>query len=536
MTLVDEPAILELPPFSDATPVLRQPVGARRPIPRRRVYAFCALLILLAAAAVVHARGMSRSPIRIDDEGTYVAQAYWVQTWRGLAHYTYWYDHPQLGWLQIAAWTGMTAAFDRAPNAVAAGREAMLVAKLASCALLYLLARRMRMRVPFALAAVALLAFNPLALDFQRRVFLDNVATPWLLAAFVLALSPKRRLFAAAGAAVCFGVAVLSKETVLVVLPAFAYVLWRHGDVRNRKFFVTVALVTAAIVVGIYPLYAVLNGEFIPGGGHVSLLSSAKWQLFERPSSGSLLDASSDARNLLSNWLSYDRWLLVGAMLCLPFGLAVRRLRGVALVVAIQIGILLRGGYVPYPYVIAVLPFAALLVAGISDTLWSSKAWLARRSTQAGSRFRSVARHAWVPAWAALFTAVAVGAFFVAPAWADHLRGEMTVDRDAPMRHAQGWVEANVRRDAVLVVDDALWLDLFRDGRNREDVIWFYKLDLDPAVKLAHGWRSVDYLILTAFDPDSKGVPRLLEVVRHSRVVETYGTGPEAVSIYEVQK
>ena len=57
--------------------------------------------------------GFGRAPQRVDDEGTYTAQAYAVEHFGELAHYTYWYDHPPLGWLQIAAWTSLTDAFDR---------------------------------------------------------------------------------------------------------------------------------------------------------------------------------------------------------------------------------------------------------------------------------------------------------------------------------------------------------------------------------------------------------------------------------------
>ena len=63
--------------------------------------------------AVVHARGMTSSPAWFDDEGTYVAQAWAVETRHDLAHYTYWYDHPPLGWFVIAAWTWPTQAFER---------------------------------------------------------------------------------------------------------------------------------------------------------------------------------------------------------------------------------------------------------------------------------------------------------------------------------------------------------------------------------------------------------------------------------------
>jgi 4-amino-4-deoxy-L-arabinose transferase-like glycosyltransferase len=140
--------------------------------------------------------------------------------WRALAHYTYWYDHPPLGRLLIAAWTTVTGAFSRASSAVAAGRGFTLVVQFASAALLYALARRLELRRPAAAACLLLFSLSPLALGFHRAVYLDNVATPFLLAAFVLALSPEHRLSAHAGAGLCFAAAVLAKETSLLLAPA----------------------------------------------------------------------------------------------------------------------------------------------------------------------------------------------------------------------------------------------------------------------------------------------------------------------------
>ena len=60
------------------------------------------LLMLTAAVRLINLMG---SPARLDDEGTYMAQAYAVAKWGELAHYTYWYDHPPAGWLQLALWT-----------------------------------------------------------------------------------------------------------------------------------------------------------------------------------------------------------------------------------------------------------------------------------------------------------------------------------------------------------------------------------------------------------------------------------------------
>ena len=52
-----------------------------------------------------------------------------------------------------------------------------------------------------------------------------------------------------------------------------------------------------------------------------------------------------------------------------------------------------------------------------------------------------------------------------------------------------------------------VWLDLVRDGRQREDVVWFYKLDLDPAIELPGGWRSIDYMVLVTFQGDALAGP-----------------------------
>src|SRR6267154_524145 len=56
------------------------------------------LLIVARALAVSSAR----FPALADDEGTYVAQAWALRTRGSLSHYTYWYDHPPLGWMQLA--------------------------------------------------------------------------------------------------------------------------------------------------------------------------------------------------------------------------------------------------------------------------------------------------------------------------------------------------------------------------------------------------------------------------------------------------
>src|SRR4029453_5907443 len=120
------------------------------------------LLPVLVVVAAVPATGMADAPQRMDDEGTYVSQAWAIMHLNTLAHYTYWYDHPPVGWILAALYASVTGAFARAPNAVAAGREFILVLHVVSSVLLYVLARRLGLRRLAGAGAVLLFALSPL--------------------------------------------------------------------------------------------------------------------------------------------------------------------------------------------------------------------------------------------------------------------------------------------------------------------------------------------------------------------------------------
>jgi hypothetical protein len=492
------------------------------------------LLGLLMVVAVVHATGMARAPQRVDDEGTYVAQAWTVQHWRTLGHYTYWYDHPPLGWLLLAAWTTATGAFTRAETAIAAGREFMLAVQLVSSALLYGLARRLGLRRTAAAGAVLAFSLSPLALGMHRAVYLDNIATPLLLAAFVLVLSPPRRLAAHAAAGLCLAGAVLVKETSLLLVPAVIWQYWQVSDRRTRRYSLILAGALFVLVVAAYLLYAALRGELLPGPEHVSLVEAIRFQLTGRAASGSPLDPNSLSHRTVASWLGQDPWLLGVATVLIPAGLAIRRLRPITAAFAILAAMVLRPGYLPVPLVIGMLPFASLLVAGVADTSWG---WSGRRTGDTDTTGRRGDRsRALGPVLVVACLAMAV--VMIAPPWTQRDRDLMTVDQDRPFRQAEAWIAANVPHQARLLVDDALWVDLVERGYPPGQVIWFYKLDTDRDIKgrYPRGWREFDYLVSTATlrsFPDN--LPQANEALRRSRVMAAFGRGTQRVEIRKVQ-
>ena len=508
--------------------------SARRP----RIDPRSALLLTgaLALVGAVHAIGAHGAPGLVDDEGTYVAQAWAVLTRGALSHYTYWYDHPPLGWIQIAGWSALVGGFHQA-LAVARARDFMVVASIVGAALLYVLARRLGFGRVTAAGAVLLFGLSPLAVAEQRLVLLDNLAVVWLLGALVLAASPARRLWAFAASGACLAAAVLTKETFLLLAPAVVWLVCQRVDARTRRFCLTAFTTTFVLGVSLYPLFAALKGELVPSAHRVSLVDGIRFQLLDRPGSGSVLDATSAAHHTVTGWLHLDPWLLLVGVALIPAAFAVRRLRAFAVGLAVLGGVVLLHGYLPGPFVIAALPLAALVIAGIADTLWA-----ATPATDAASppRRRLAAGRLVV------LLALVVASGLVAPHWASGDEALMTTDQLAHVRSSEQWLEQHLSHHATVIVDDTLWVDLVEHGFAPVRVVWFQKLDftqnIDPSVtrRFPQGWRDFDDIVstpvlrtnLAAFPGGMRDVRAALA---HSRVLARFGSGANLVEVRAVE-
>ena len=452
----------------------------------------------LVLVGVVHAVGMAVWPnYGNDDEGTYMARAWAVQTGLGAHHgpapYTYWYDHPPFGWIQLSLWTWLTHTFRAGTIAVASGRADMLLYTLVCAVLVYVVARRLGCSIPVATGAMLLFGLSPLSVQNMRMVMLDTIGLPWVLGAFALALSPRRRLWAYTTSGLCFAAGVLSKETYLLLLPALAWQIWQRAEGPTRRMCLCVFSSVTLGTLFFYPLYALLKGELLPGQGHVSLIGAIEWQLYGRTGSGSPFTAGTAANQLVLGWLHTDPWLLVLGTVALPVTLVVRHLRPIGLALATLLAVLIRPGYLPAAYITGALPFAALTAAGAVDAAWRCDLKACVRLARIAKGFRN-----GLP-WArrlgsrefptTLFPRVLVVALTVSvavvlvPQWASGDHHAMTTDTTIAFRQAETWINAHVPRSATLLVDDNVWIDLVDDGYRSDNVVWFWELDLDPQVR-----------------------------------------------------
>jgi hypothetical protein len=502
---------------------------------RRHAASACLLVPLLVLVGAVHAIGMWSFPRWVDDPGTYLSQAWSFQYQHALSPYSYIYDHAPAGWIQLSLWSMLTNGFNRYDSAIGFGNECMLIAKLASCALLFALARRLKLSRLGAAGAVLLFGLCPLELMYGRWTFLDNLVTPWLLLAFVLAASPRRSISAATGAALSFAMATLTKETALVALPALLWVIAQNLDRRNRAYVIAVAGFSGLLLMAMYPLYAIYKGELLERAGRNSLFGTAKWQLVERESSGSLLDPSSPTAHMVGQWLGIDRWLLLAGLVAIPIALLARRLRPAVLILVIQWLVLVRGGYVPFMHVVNLMPWSALVVVGAAEVVAGNRrlatfrppaSW--RRSALPLPRRRAVT----IGLAALCLAAVLVGS------WTPTLRPMLQARQDPPLWSATQWLADNVPRDRVLVVHDSIWTDLVHHYGFDPQPIIVYKLDTDPAVR--ETLRRIDYLVVPNwYYATPAGVakyPTLTEARKHAVPVARFGSGDDGVRIYRVSR
>jgi 4-amino-4-deoxy-L-arabinose transferase-like glycosyltransferase len=468
-------------------------------------------------------------PRVFDDEGTYLAQAWAIDHGIGMAPYTYWFDHPPLGWIQISALAWIPAMIFHAPGqlVVAYGRIVMLPFTAASSILVYVLSRRMKLPRWAAVLAVVLFGLSPLSVTLQREVFLDNIAVTWMLAAFVLAYSPRKHLWHHMASGMCAGIAVLSKETMILVLPALIYALWMNVHPATRKYSL-VGFAGAFLLLAIqYPLYAILKGELYQSGGKVSLYTGLKYQL-TRPGSGSVFDPGSNGYTILHNWLFYDPVLITVGTVSVILALAIRRLRPVAIAgVILTLAAIRPTGYLPAMYIIQMLPFFALGAAGIADQAVSFILKYKARPVfwQQISRLTVVV------------VCIVVAAIYVVPKWYSHDHDADTQDLNKGYSEAAAWFTTHVPHPGNdrVVVDDTLWLDMVHDGfkASRYD-IYFFKIDVDPDVDNALAgapadkWKDLTYIVETPYMYDNataSGIPTVFQALQHSKVVWSYGTG-----------
>lgn len=492
-----------------------------------------ALTVVAIIGALIHSYNMFGFPVYFGDEGIYMAQAYAVAKLGVLTPYTYWYDHAPAGWLLIAVWTVFTGGFHTFGTAVDGGRVLMLLLHIASLMLIFRISLKLTGNLFAATTAGLLFTLSPLTVIYGRLVLLDNIMVFWVLVAVTLFIENEGKIWPLLFSGFFFGVAVLTKESALLLFPAFIYASAFLIEKHHARFARAAWLFASLATISLYALYAWLRGELINlslstplagnGDSPVSLFGSIIWQLSR--SGGAPWDPSSDFyRLLMTDWLAKDPWLLgIGAAAVvwnLFRGGHFSRFMALA-ALGTLIG-LARGGIVLEFYVLFALPFLALNVALALHNLARS-----------------------INATAVLLPAAALLALLIGYVNLRPHTYAFTVDQTSIQRQALSWMQENAPVNAQIVGDDDIFVDM-RFGAPGEPSFRGYhshwKVANDPAVYrtlFSDDWRNLDYLVVTPemvriFEENPDRLP--YQAYINSTEVASFTLGDDQIAIRQVIK
>ncbi len=497
------------------------------------------VLLGLAVTFASHGINMFYYPRYESDEGTYAMYA-WAITHGSISPYAYGYGHPPLAWIQIAAWIKLTGGFFTFGNSINSGRVLMLLFAVGSAWLIYRIAYHLGLNFIACLFAMLVFALSPLSITFQREILLDNFAAFWFLLALYLIIISKSRLFYMIPAAICFGLALLSKEVLIILFPVMIYGVWLYTS-RFQRTFMLVSFIYSVIAVGsTFILMAVLKNELFPyewhlpwdKHPHLSLIGVYLIQVGRGQSDGSIADS-------WHSWFQGDPLLIILGIATpvfnLIFGWWNRKHLFLSLFAIIFWGLLLRGGVVFAFYIIPLIPLIAINASIAINTIIH---WIGRlvRFELAGS----------------ILTLAALA--LLVPYDIQHSLSPYNLFTQRPalvQTETLTWIRAHVPRRAVIVANSNLFTDLHEQGGAGvgdgavypyAHVYWFVALDPElHDTLLKNNWDRIDYIIA-----DSEmvrnigtygggGMGMVKTALQHSVLrVEFKGDNNEFMRIYQV--
>lgn len=461
------------------------------------------LWAVLVLGFISHAYHLFRYPLYLSDEGIYTEQAWSVLKHAKLAPYTYIYDHAMFGWLLMAGWAAILPnQFNTFGNPIATERVLMVILHLGSIFFLFEIVRRFSKSTSAAVLASLLFTLSPIAIYYQRQVLLDNVMVFWMLLSLYMLSRKDGRVVTSMLAGIAFGLALISKENAIFLLPGFWYLMPKtiEGQI-NHKFSSVYWWFTVSVPVGIYVLYSIIKSEFLPPGftlsgsapaEHVSLVYTVWWQLHRTVASGG---AGSVFADLLSNsWLVKDKYLLLGGLAATVFTLFLMTKSGKKNAPLVA-SILMLGGYSFYLARSVLLDFYVIpLIVLICLNIGLLYGHLSHK-------WKPVAGFSTVAAVIAVLLVIPNGYAYKYDASGhiqpiDVYRVTLT---DLQTRQID-WIRKNVLPDSKMIIDDSIWVSLHDGKPDFPYAHSHFKAASDPAIrdKIFHkSGDNIDFVILS---------------------------------------
>ncbi|MDD3531844.1 MAG: glycoside hydrolase family 3 N-terminal domain-containing protein [Candidatus Shapirobacteria bacterium] len=484
-------------------------------------------LLLGLFSALVRLINIFGYPEFLGDEGIYASQGWWLVEYGQLSPYTYWYDHSPFGWLQIGFWQKLTGGPFAFGFSVNSGRIFMVLATAISTFLLTKIVINITKSKSLAVLPVLVFIFSPLAITYQRQLLLDNLAILYFLTGLYLLLTSKKRLLVFLISGLMTGLAFLSKETSLFLIPGLFILVYKKSSGPTRPFLISTWLLSLGFVALLFPLLAYLKLELLPASWlpgqrqHVSWIEGVVFQSGRE--GGNLLNPESDIRKAIIGWLEIDiilpilgLWtafiLLLNLKNPLSFPFLVMNL--------IFAWYLLRGGVVLGFYLVPQI------------VLWCLNIALVLKIMSNKFNYQAKTKKILLIGGAIVFLLI--------------LQNPKVYLANKNQAHINSlkFIRENVDTSAVIVTDPLFYTDLKVDpnqpGFGRTE--WFSKVEKDPQIKegkLEGQWQKIDYFLTTPGmmgEIEKNNYQFIKQAIEKSQVIKTFAQsgGSEANILYQI--
>jgi hypothetical protein len=473
----------------------------------------------------VHSVNLGTAPAPASGEGALVAAGWSIVHLGSAGDATFSSAGPSLAPVHLGGWIWATDALGRASSAIAAGREAMLLAHIIGIPLVWVLARRSGLARWAAGGAALVFAVSPLAVALYRPVSGAGLAVPWMLAALALAGARRPRASTGVAAGLCLAVAVLTEPPVVVVAPAVGWLLWRSSPSTRRR---RRRLLAGAIAFGVAWLAVtalVTSGSPDPAAS-LGLLDRIRLAAGGASSTMETIADGFDGRSVAS-LIGLDR---IGAGACLLAATVVPpvvpRFRPIGCAFWACAALVLVSGEPSWTIVVPMVPLGAVLLAAGAQLVW---VWhLESRMEPRREAHASTAVSRLDSAVPLVLAAAAVALVLAVPDWISTHRDVAAADAAAPLASACVWVVDNLNEGDRVIVDDAIWVDLVENGLAPQVLAGYGAVGAGP------DWRSYRYIVSTPALRESGGAPEVAKAVDSSHEIASVGEGDERVEVRRI--
>jgi 4-amino-4-deoxy-L-arabinose transferase-like glycosyltransferase len=466
-------------------------------------------------------------PEFIGDEGIYVSQGWWLANFGQISPYTYWYDHSPFGWLQIGFWQKLTGGPFTFGFSVNSGRIFMVLVAAASTFLFTKIALKITKSKPITTFSTLVFIFSPLAITYQRQLLLDNLAIFYFLASLYLLLIAKKRLLFFLLSGVAAGLAFLSKETSLLLVPGLFILVYKRSFGQTRSFLILVWLTSFAFIALFFPLLAYLKLELVPASWlpgqrqHVSWLEGVLFQGGRK--GGNLLNPESDIGKAIRGWIEIDKILPVlglWSIFILLFNLkSALSLPFLAMNLCFA-WYLFRGGVVLGFYLVPQI------------TLWCLSLALALKLANNKLNYQSgTKKNIFIIGGTILLLVGQFPQIFL-------------INKNRAHLNSLKFIKKNIEPNALIVTDPLFYADLKigpqKPAFGRTE--WFSKVEKDPQIregKLEDQWQKIDYLLATPGmmgEIEKNDYQFIKQAIEKSRIFTTFSQtdGSKANILYQI--